>query len=330
MIFPSADQIILDDIFVMLPGFLKHSKTYLKLESYNPGGSIKMKTAAALLDYAEHHSGLKKSRRVIESSSGNLGVAISLICAVRGYHFTCVVDKNTLPANIKLIEAYGAEVIVIDKLDANGGYLGSRLSYIQEQLAQNDGLVWLNQYQSPANPAIHSERTAQAVLAQFPELDFVFIGAGTTGTLAGCTERLREDAPDIRIIAVDSIGSVNFGGKPSRRFIPGLGSSVRPHFLREEGIYDFVSIDEKHTIAMCHRMARDYGLLLGGSTGTVLSALEQYESFIAPGSTIVVLSPDSGDRYIDTLYNPDWVQERFPNFYAGQDATANATHDTAV
>lgn len=315
MIFQKADQIILDDIFVELPRFLKHSSVYLKIESYNPGGSIKMKTAVALLDYAEHHSDLKKSCRVIESSSGNLGVAISLICAVRGYHFTCVVDKNTLPANIKLIEAYGAEVIVINKLDANGGYLGSRLAYIQEKLAQERGLVWLNQYQSPANPAVHSARTAQSIMAQFPNLNFVFIGAGTTGTLAGCTERLQKDSPDTRIIAVDSIGSVNFGGKPSRRFIPGLGSSVTPHFLCQEGIADFVSVAEADTVAMCHRMAREFGLLLGGSSGTVLAALEQYESAIPPGSTVVALSPDSGDRYIDTLYSPDWVDERFPDFY---------------
>lgn len=318
MIFPSADQIILDDIFVALPGFLKRASVYLKMESYNPGGSIKMKTAMALLDYAEQHAGLKQSRRVIESSSGNLGVAISLICAVRGYHFTCVVDKNTLPANIKLIEAYGADVVVINKLDANGGYLGSRLAYIQEQLAQERGLVWLNQYQSPANPAVHSARTAQSVITQFPKLDFIFIGAGTTGTLAGCTERLRQDAPDTRIIAVDSIGSVNFGGQPSRRFIPGLGSSVTPHFLREEGIADFVYVPEAETVAMCHRMARDYGLLLGGSSGTVLAALEKYESYIEPGSTVVAISPDAGDRYIDTLYSPDWVDERFPDFYTSQ------------
>ena len=318
MVFPSADQIILDDIFVALPGFIKYSTAYLKIESYNPGGSIKMKTAASLLDYAEQHAGLKKSRRVIESSSGNLGVAISLICAVRGYHFTCVVDKNTLPANIKLIEAYGAEVVVINKLDANGGYLGSRLAYIQEKLAPEPGLVWLNQYQSPANPAVHSARTAQSVMTQFPNLDFIFIGAGTTGTLAGCTERLRKDSPDTRIIAVDSVGSVNFGGRPSRRFIPGLGSSVRPHFLREEGIADFLSVAAANTGEMCHRMTREYGLLLGGSSGTVLAALAQYESTIPAGSTVVALSPDSGDRYVDTLYSPDWVDERFPGFYTDQ------------
>ena len=111
---------------------------------------------------------------------------------------------------------------------------------------------------------------------------------------------------------------MNFGGRPSRRFIPGLGSSVRPHFLREEGIADFISVAEADTVAMCHRMAREYGLLLGGSSGTVLAALAQYESTIPAGSTVVALSPDSGDRYVDTLYSPDWVDERFPGFYTDQ------------
>lgn len=311
MIFKSTDEIILDNVFVKLAGFIGKSTPHLKIESYNPGGSIKMKTAIALIDDAEKKTDLKKNRRMIESSSGNLGVAISLICAARGYKFTCVVDKNTLPVNLKLIKIYGAEVVVVEKLDRNGGYLGTRLEYIKEKLKSDPGMVWLNQYQNHANPAVHAERTAHAILVEFPRLDFLFIGAGTTGTLAGCVNKFRSASPSTKIVAVDSIGSVNFGGPPSKRHIPGLGSSVSPYFLSHQGIADFIHVAEAETVEVCNRMAREYGLLVGGSTGTVLAALKNYERHIPKNSSIVAISPDNGDRYVETLYCSNWINDRF-------------------
>ncbi|UXY15816.1 2,3-diaminopropionate biosynthesis protein SbnA [Chitiniphilus purpureus] len=311
MIFDRADEIILDDVFLHLPGFLEHSNVFLKLESYNPAGSIKLKTARALIDLAEETTDLRANKRIIESSSGNIGVAISMISAVRGYNFTCVVDKNTLISNINLIKAYGAEVVVVDNMDANGGYLGSRLKYVKEQLAQDKKLVWLDQYSNQANPTAHYVSTARSIAREFPDIDFLFVGAGTTGTLAGCARYFRDYIPQAKVVAVDSEGSVNFGKLPCKRFIPGLGSSQPPKFLEGLDITEAVHVPELDSISMSRFIAHKYGLLIGGSTGTVLAALKKYEQQIQAGSCVVAISPDSGERYVDTIYNNEWCLHNF-------------------
>lgn len=311
MIYERTEQLILDNVFLRLQGFLATADVYLKIESFNPGGSIKMKTALALIDDAERNKNLKSSRHVIESSSGNLGIAISSICAARGYKFTCVADKNTLPESLQLMRAYGTDVIVIDKPDANGGYLGSRLEYIKKRLDEDKNVVWLNQYSNLANPKAHSDRTAAAILAEFEHVDYLFVGAGTTGTLVGCVDRFNVHSPKTRIIAADSAGSVTFGHPPGKRHIPGLGASVLPPLFKRDGIYDFVTVDEKDTLATCRNFSRGNGMLIGGSTGTVLAAVKQYAHAIPPGSTVVAIAPDGGDRYLSSIYSDEWVSSKF-------------------
>ncbi|MFE5909362.1 2,3-diaminopropionate biosynthesis protein SbnA [Streptomyces wedmorensis] len=306
-----AYDLITDDIFLSLPGELPGSELFLKIEGLNPAGSIKLKTAVGLVSDAELRGLLGPGGRVIESSSGNLGVALSMVCAAKGYQFTCVTDPNASAQNVASMKALGARVLVVDERDANGGYLGSRIALIKRMVAEDPDLLWTNQYGNQANPRIHSVRTAASTMAKIGAIDYLFVGAGTTGTLMGCAEYFRLFSPHTTIIAVDTQGSVTFGGPSKTRYIPGLGTSRRPELLRTELVDEVVLIDERDAVRACRAMARRHGILVGGSTGSVLAAVLERADAIPAGSRVVALSPDLGDRYLSTVYDDTWVAARF-------------------
>ncbi|WP_318036708.1 2,3-diaminopropionate biosynthesis protein SbnA [Streptomyces chengmaiensis] len=311
MIYRYAHDVVLDDIFLDLDGFIPGVELLLKVEGLNPAGSIKLKAAVGLLDDAERRGLLRPGGSVIESSSGNLGIALSSVCAARGYRFTCVVDPNTPRQSIALMEAYGAQAVIVRERDANGGYLQTRIDYIQRRLRDDPALVWPNQYANPANPRAHYERTAAAIARQVNGVDCLFVGAGTTGTLMGCARYFRKHSPGTRIVAVDSVGSVTFGTPPGKRHIPGLGASRRPEIF-DRGLVDaFVQVPEADAVRMCRRITAERGLAVGGSTGTVLAAVERQREEIPAGARVVAISPDLGDRYLNTVYDDLWVFERF-------------------
>jgi len=302
---------VLDDVFLDLSGLVPGVDLALKIEGFNAAGSIKLKTAVALLDDAEHRGLLAPGARIIESSSGNLGIALSSVSAVRGYSFTCVADPNTPRQSVALMRAFGAEVVVVAERDAAGGYLQTRLDLIRDRLLTDPGLYWPNQYANPAGPRAHHDRTAASIVREFPDLDYLFVGAGTTGTLMGCAEHLRTHSPRTRIVAVDAEGSVTFGRPPGHRHIPGLGTSRRPELVRPELVDDLVLVPEPEAVRMCRLLAARHGVAAGGSTGSVLAAVARLAPSMPPGATVVAIAPDLGDRYLDTLYDDDWVDARF-------------------
>ncbi|WP_405150361.1 2,3-diaminopropionate biosynthesis protein SbnA [Sphaerisporangium sp. NBC_01403] len=301
----------MDDVFVALPYLSRRADVYLKIEGFNPAGSIKLKTAIGLIEDAERSGSVSVGVPVIESSSGNLGIALSSICAAKGYPFTCVVDPNTSESAIAHMRALGAEVVTVRETDANGGYLHSRITYVRERLRRQPEMVWLNQYANPANPRAHYERTARNLLAGLRHIDYLFVGTGSTGTFVGCACYLREHSPHTRIIAVDSLGSVTFGAEPGRRWIPGLGASRRPELCRPELADEVVHVPEEDAIRECRRVARNTGLLVGGSTGSVLAAIAGREEGFRDRPRVAAISPDLGDRYLKTVYDDDWVNDRF-------------------
>ncbi|MFH8348887.1 2,3-diaminopropionate biosynthesis protein SbnA [Streptomyces sp. NPDC018045] len=305
-------DLILDDLFIRVDQLVPGSSVFLKIEGLNPAGSVKLKTAVALVAEAENTGRPFPATRLIESTSGNLGVALAMVCAAKGYPLTCVTDPNANAQTVRLMEALGAEVVVIDVRDGNGGYLQSRINYIRERLRRDRNTYWLNQYANPAGPRVHRERTGRALVEALGHIDYVFIGAGTTGTLMGCAEFLREHSPATRVIAVDALGSVSFGGPPARRHIPGLGTSRRPEILDEKRVDDVVLVPEEEAVEMCRVLAEERGLLLGGSTGTVLAAVQNAAKSIPEGSVVAALSPDFGDRYLESIYDDAWVAERWP------------------
>jgi 2,3-diaminopropionate biosynthesis protein SbnA len=312
MIIDDPISLLFPNIFVRLQGIAERTSVALKLEGFNITGSIKLKPAIYMIDKLEQTGTAKPGETtIVESSSGNLGIALSLVCQRRGYRFICVSDPNASLASVRAMTAYGAEVVVVDKQDCNGGYLHTRIAYIEELLAKDSNCIWLDQYANEANELAHYEMTAPEILSEFPAPDFLFIGAGSTGTLMGCAKRFREDSPLTRIVAVDPVGSVIFGSTPARRLIPGIGSSRCPELLQTHLVPHVVAVSEEQTIRICHEVAREHGLIVGGSTGSVLAAIRLMSDEIPAGASVVAISPDFGDKYLDTVFNRDWVLRNF-------------------
>ncbi|MGW2638200.1 2,3-diaminopropionate biosynthesis protein SbnA [Streptomyces sp. NPDC001348] len=287
------------------------SRLYLKCEGFNFAGSIKLKAANEMVEAAERDGVLKPDSILVESSSGNLGVALSMIAASKGYRFLCVTDSRCNLSTRLLMEALGSEVHIVADLDTNGGFLGKRIDYVRELCASDDRYVWLSQYTNAGNWQAHYRTTAPEIACHFPRLDVLFVGAGTTGTLMGCARWFRQWHRPVRIVAVDSVGSVSFGGEPGRRMIPGLGMSMRPPLLDESYVDEVIRVEEADTIRTCHRLARR-GFLFGGSTGTVVSgATDWLARHDTRGLTAVAIAPDLGERYLDTIYQANWLQDLY-------------------
>lgn len=299
-----------EQLYVDLRWIFGHS-LFLKCEGFNFAGSIKLKAATEMVEAAERDGVLTPGAVLVESSSGNLGVAVSMIAASKGYRFLCVTDAHCNLSTIRLMEALGSQVHIIVEPDANGGFLGARIDYVRALCASDDRYVWLNQYTNPNNWEAHYRTTAPAIARQFPGLDVLFVGAGTAGTLMGCARYFRQRRRPVRVVAVDTVGSVTFGGAPGCRMIPGLGTSVRPPLLDESYVDEVVRVEETDAVRACHRMARR-GFLFGGSTGTVVSgAMGWLDQHATRDLTAVAIAPDLGDRYLDTIYQASWLQDLY-------------------
>lgn len=284
---------------------------YLKCEGFNFAGSIKLKAATAMVEAAERDGRLRPGSILIESSSGNLGVALSMLAASKGYQFLCVTDSRCNLVTRRLMEALGSQVHIITDPDPVTGLLGARLQHVRALCASDDRYLWLNQYTNAENWGAHYRRTGPEIARAFPHLDVLFVGAGTTGTLMGCARYFREWHRRVRVIGVDAVGSVTFGGPPARRMIPGLGTSVRPPMLDESLVDEVVMVEEVDTIRACYRLAR-HGFLFGGSTGTVVSgAMSWLRENGSDTMTAVALAPDLGERYLDTIYQTNWLRDLY-------------------
>jgi N-(2-amino-2-carboxyethyl)-L-glutamate synthase len=256
MIIESPLDLIFRDLFYRLRNFAGTHDVFLKLEGFNVTGSIKIKTAIGLVEDLERRGIAKANETVIvESSSGNLGIALSLICAIKGYKFICVTDPNANQANVRGMELYGTQVVLVQDRDAAGGYLGSRLKKIEQIVQSVPNAVWLNQYANLANKNVHAEQTANEIAREFTKVDWVFVGTGTTGTIGGVSERLRQVFPSIRVIAVEPFGSVTFGGEAGKRHIPGIGTSVRPKLADLTNPDRVVAISEARTVETVSRLS---------------------------------------------------------------------------
>jgi cysteine synthase A len=284
---------------------------FLKCEGFNFAGSIKLKVANEMVEAAERDGLLSPDSVLVESSSGNLGVALAVIAASKGLRFLCITDSRCNLSTRRLMETRGSQVHVIAEPDAQGGFLGARIDYVRALCASDERYVWLNQYTNPANWRAHYRTTAPAIARQFPRLDVLFVGAGTTGTLMGCARHFREWHRPVRVVAVDSVGSVTFGSPPGRRMIPGLGASVRPPLLDESYVDEVVLVEEADTLRACHRLAKS-GFLFGGSTGTVVSgAMSWLAAQDGCDLTAVGIAPDLGERYLDTVYQTNWLEDLY-------------------
>lgn len=284
---------------------------YFKIEGLNPASSIKIKTAKYLLDDLEKKFNHQLyNYKIIESSSGNLGIALSILSKERGYNFTCVVDPNTSKQSIQLIKLHGGNIISVDTPDANGGFLKSRIEFIKDRINSDSRYIWINQYNNQNNISAHYNTTAPELYSEFgSDINYLFIGTGTTGTLGGCAKFFKEKSPRTKIIAVEPIGSVTFGGSAGKRYLPGIGTSCKPEIASLLNVDKVVYVNEQETVMSCYELLHKECFLSGPSTGSVLAAIKRYENYFSSNDLVVGISPDMGGKYLDTLYDENWLNK---------------------
>ena len=290
--------------------FGEHKRlVHLKLEGENPTGSMKDRTAFSLVRNLEEQGKLKPGMTIVESTSGNLGVALASIARARGYHLVLVVDPKTTPENLERMSRFGAQIEMVTRADECGGYLLSRLKRVQELCQQSEEYLWTDQYNNPANPAIHYTQTGPEIYHQMQgRVDAVFVPVSTGGTLAGIGRFFREISPTTQIIGVDAHGSVIFGTPPAPRRLTGIGSSRPSSFLRQ-GLYDLhMLVKDEEAFLLCRTLYMSTGLMVGGSSGAVLAACTRYLAAHPTIERVVCVCADRGQSYASTIFHDGWIE----------------------
>lgn len=286
---------------------------FAKLEGLNPGGSAKDRPALNILRQAMETGAIGPGTVVIESSSGNMGIGLAQVCRYLGLHFICVVDPKTTPQNIRILEAYGAEIDLVTEPDPiSGEFLQARLNRVQSLLQIIEDSFWPNQYANQSNADAHYKTTMHEIATALNgEVDYLFCPTSTCGTLTGCAEYIRHHNLKTKIVAVDAVGSVIFGGQRAKRLIPGLGAAMRPPLCQPNLVDECVHVSDLDCVVGCRRLVRREAILAGGSSGGVLMAVSHFSQRVPPGATCVVIFPDRGERYLDTIYSDEWIREHF-------------------
>ncbi|MCA1615199.1 MAG: 2,3-diaminopropionate biosynthesis protein SbnA [Acidobacteria bacterium] len=285
---------------------------FAKLESLNPGGSTKDRPAFHIIRQALDTGALKPGSVVIESSSGNMGIGLAQACTYYGLRFVCVVDAKTTAANVRLLKAYGAEVHIVTEPDPETGeYLPARIRAVGDLLASTPNGFWADQYSNEANAAAHRQTMREIATALGGEVDYLFCATSTCGTLRGCSEYVREHGLRTKVIGVDAVGSVIFGGTKGTRLLPGHGAAVRPKLFKDDLADMCVHVTDLDCVTGCRRLARHEAILAGGSSGGVFTAVERLKDEIPAGANCVLIFPDRGERYLDTVYSDEWVSAHF-------------------
>lgn len=290
-------------------GVASDTRVWGKLESFNPGGSAKDRTARALVGEAERRGELRPGMKVVESSSGNLGVALAREAAVGGWEFHCVVDQRTNSATLALITALGGILHPVTEPDPEtGDWLVARRKRVAE-LKDELGAVNLDQYSNRAAFAAHDGGTMAEIVDKLGRAPDVLVGAvSTTGTIGGCLRHIREHGYDTHVVAVDAVGSVLFGGTRGSRLLPGYGAGVVPDLSTEVDPGRVIRVEAGDAVRAARRMGRTTGFLPGASGGAVAHALHGLLEEGARGD-IVGIFHDDGRAYLDTVYNDEWVEE---------------------
>ncbi|MBU2905950.1 2,3-diaminopropionate biosynthesis protein SbnA [Arenibacter algicola] len=284
---------------------------YAKMEGFNPAGSMKDRSASRIVYELMREGKLQKGGTVIESSSGNMAVGLAQACLFHGLNLKVVVDPNLNPHTKKLLEVYGAEIIVVHQPNSEGGFLGARLNKVKELLYSVPNSVWSNQYRNPNNPKAYHQTMEEIMQQLNKQVDYIFIATSTCGSLMGCSDYIKKHKLDTKLVAVDAIGSVLFGGPSKLRKIPGHGAGMPSQFLIPDRVYDVMHVADIDCIKGCMKLLKEEAILAGGSSGGVVSAYLRYQYKLPENSVSVLLFPDKGERYLDTVYNPKWIRENF-------------------
>lgn len=277
----------------------------------NPGGSVKERIAVSMIDAAERDGLLRAGGTIVEPTSGNTGVGLALVGAVRGYRVICTVPDKVATEKIRQLEAYGVEVIVTPTNllpEDDDSYYG-----VARRLAKEiDGAFHPNQYFNPANPAAHEATTGPEIWRQTDgTIDILVAGVGTGGTITGIARHLRSLKPEVEIVGADPEGSIYSAGPDGdihQYKVEGVGEDFYPDTVDLDLIDRFIMITDRESFAMTRRLAREEGLLVGGSCGMAAEAAIQVARE-SPDKLVVVILPDSGRGYLSKVFNDDWMRD---------------------
>lgn len=281
-----------------------------KWERGNPGGSVKDRPALHLVETAERRGLLRPGGTIIESSSGNFGLSLAMIGAARGYRVVVLVDPKATPANLKALAAYGAEVIVVTEKDDTGSYHKTRISHANELASQTPGAFRPDQCFSLGNGDAHLLTTGPEITADVGDPALLIATVSTGGTLGGLSRYFRGRGSATRCVGVDAEGSRIFGGEPGPYFVPGLGLGWTPANLDLDLLDSAFKLPSELVFQACRALARHEGVLAGASSGAVYLVALHFALQLDASDTVLAMLPDSGDRYLDTVFDSMWLAER--------------------
>ena len=277
-----------------------------KVESRNPGGSVKDRIGLAMIEDAERTGKLKPGAVLVEPTSGNTGIALAMIAAAKGYRLILTMPESMSAERVALLKAFGAEVV-----RTPGTLMIEAVERARKILRETPGAVMLHQFENPANPAAHRETTAREIWEDTGgAVDVVVAGVGTGGTITGVGEVLKERKPSVRMVAVEPKNAAALGGgRVGPHFIQGIGAGFVPKILRRELIDEVIAVSEDAAFDHARRLACEEGILAGISAGAALAAaMEVAQREAMRGKMVIVILPDGGERYVSTPLFQEMLQ----------------------
>ena len=270
---------------------------YLKVESFNPGGSVKDRIAWGMIQDAEKRGALRPGGTIIEPTSGNTGIGLAMIAAARGYRLIVVMPDTLSVERRMLMAAYGAEFVLTPGAEGMKGAIAEAKRLLNE----NPDYFMPQQFENPANPEAHRRSTALELLDQLKDIDAFVAGIGTGGTVTGVGEILKAHHSEIKIIGVEPASSpVISGGKPGPHKIQGIGAGFVPMVLNKSILDELILVSNEDALEITRRLAREEGLLVGISSGAAVCAALKVARSLGEGKNVVVMAPDTGERYLST------------------------------
>jgi cysteine synthase A len=272
------------------------AEVWAKVERFNPAGSVKDRIANAMIEAAEESGLLTPGDVIVEPTSGNTGIGLAMVAAVKGYRLILTMPETVSVERAALVRAYGAEVMLTPGPTGMKGAIAAA-----EELVRERGYFMPLQFSNPANPEVHRRTTAAEILAQVDHLDAFVAGVGTGGTITGVGEVLKGVWPDVRIVAVEPVGSPVLSGRPpGKHKIQGIGAGFVPQVLNTAVIDEIVQVTDEDAAEATRRLAREEGILSGISSGAAAWAAVQVAQRMGKGKRVVTVLPDTGERYLST------------------------------